>query len=70
MISRMESKLKEIDGTVRIEKRNQINGVNGIYKTIGMHRLNWNRKCSTDLMVELRAWNLWNQIQSIQFQSN
>lgn len=27
-----------------LKKRNQINGVNGIYKTIGMHRLNWNRK--------------------------
>ena len=45
-----------------LKKRNQINGVNGIYKTIGMHRLNWNRKCSTDLMVELRAWKLWNRL--------
>ena len=45
-----------------LKKRNQINGVNGIYKIIGMHRLNWNRKCSTDLMVELRAWKLWNRL--------
>ena len=27
-----------------LKKRNQINGVNGIYTTIGMHQLNWNRK--------------------------
>ena len=47
-----------------LKKRNEIDGVNGIYKkTIG---LNWNRKCSTDLMVELRAWKLWNRW----FQSN
>ena len=42
------------------KKGNQINGVNGLYKTSGMYQLNWNRKCSTDLMVELRALKLWN----------
>ena len=42
-----------------LKKRNQINGVNGIYKTIGMYQLNWNRRCITDLMVELRACKLW-----------